>query len=306
MKNIRLILTMAVLVAVLAMTSSCEKADLGDFTGKDTGEPNLVLRVVTTGNEAMTRAEGGPFWTRLSFVVFQNGQKVKGVNQKEGDSGYGQAEMALETGTYQVLVLAHSSDGNPTTTSAEKLQFTNAMGFTDTFYFYGTISVTSQPKTHNITLNRVTALLRFIINDDIPSNVTNLKFYYTGGSGALNATTGYGCVDSKQTVIHVLDRSAMTKPYSFDLYTIPKEPTAKLNLTVTAYDETQTAIYERVFKDIDVQVNKITEFSGDFFNTEPNPNVEEPHDDDDHNTSGNEIFLISANTEWAGVITKSY
>ena len=291
MKNIHNAFTTALLMAVLALAASCEKASLSDMTGKDGGEPNLVLRVVTTGQEPMTRADGETAW--------------KGVNQKEGETGYGQAELTLEAGTYQVLVMAHSSDGNPTTTAAEKIQFTNAMGFTDTFYYYGTITVTGQKQTHNITLNRVTALLRFIINDDMPERVTNLKFYYTGGSGALNATTGVGCVDSKQTVIKVVDRTTMTRPYAFDLYTIPKEPTARLNLTVTAYDEAQTAIYERSFKGIEVQVNRITEFSGDFFTTEPTPGGEDPQGGEE-TTAGNDIFMISANTEWAGVITQTY
>ena len=305
MKNIHYAFTLALLMAALALAASCEKANMSDMTGKDGGEPNLVLRVVNTGQKPMTRADGETAWSRLCFVVYQNGQKVKGVNQKEGDTGYGQAELTIEPGTYQVLVMAHSSDGNPTTTAAEKIQFTNAMGFTDTFYYYGTITVTGQRQTHNITLNRVTALLRFIINDDIPATVTNMKFYYTGGSGALNAVTGAGCVDSKQTVIRVVDRSAMTRPYCFDLYTIPKEPTARLNLTVTAYDEAQTALYERTFKGIEVQVNKITEFSGDFFTTEPIPGGEDPQGGEE-TTAGGDIFMISANTEWAGVITQTY
>jgi hypothetical protein len=303
MKNICSVFTAVLLIAVLAMTTSCEKMNVSDISGKDSGEPNLVLNVVTTGNEAMTRADGSTFWTHLNFVVYQNGKKVKGLNQVEGDDNYGKAELTLEEGTYQVLVLAHSSDGNPTTTSAEKLQFTNAMGFTDTFYYYGSISVTNEQKTHNITLNRVTALLRFIINDDMPSNISNLKFYYTGGSGALNATTGFGCVDSKQTVIIVVEPSTMTKPYTFDLYTIPREPTANLNLTVTAYDETQTVVLERTFKNVEVQTNKITEFAGDFFTNTPIEN-DDPKEED--KTTGNDIFLISANTDWAGTITKTY
>lgn len=305
MKNLTLIITL--LVMALTMTTSCEKPYMGDITGVSDGdeEPNLVLRVVTTDAKAMTRADGDAFWNRLNFAIYQNGKKVKGVNQVADDDSYGQVELTLEAGTYQVLVLAHSSDGNPTTTDAEKIQFTNALGFSDTFYYYGSITVTRQQQTHNITLNRVTAMLRFIINDEIPANVSNLKFYYTGGSGALNATTGYGCVDSKQTVVKVIDRTSMTRPYSFDLYTIPKEPTAKLNLTVTAYDETQTVIYEREFKGIGVETNKITEFSGNFFINQPTPGDDDPHSGEQP-TAGNDIFLISANTDWAGTISHSY
>lgn len=304
MKNI--FIKTVLLIAVFAMTFSCEKMNVNDFSGKDSGEPNLVLHVVTTGNEAMTRSDNTKFWNRINFVVYQNGKKVKGVNQVEGDDSYGQVGLTLEEGTYQVLVLAHSSDGNPTMTTAEKIQFTNAIGFTDTFYYYGTITVTDTQQTHNITLNRVTALLRFIIKDDIPANVSNLKFYYTGGSGALNATTGQGCVDSKQTVIMVVDPTTMTKPYSFDLYTIPQEATASLNLTVTAYDETQTVVHEHSFKNVEVQRNKITEFSGEFFKGGDTPGEDDKPEEGGETTPQNDIFLISANTDWAGTITKSY
>lgn len=305
MKNIRPAFTAVLLIVALVLPSSCEKMNVNDFSDTDSGEPNLVLNVVTTGNEAMTRAGESKFWTRLNFAVYQNGKKVKGLNQTEGDNGYGQAELTLEEGTYQVLVLAHSSDGNPTTTSAEKLQFTNAMGFTDTFYYYGTITVTNQQQTHNITLNRVTALLRFIINDDMPANVSSMKFYYTGGSGALNATTGFGCVDSKQTVMIDVNPQTLTKPYTFDLYTIPRESSASLNLTVTAYDPAQTVVLERSFKNVEVQTNKITEFSGDFFTNTPTPKDDEPNSGEITSTE-NDIFLISANTVWSGTITKSY
>ena len=307
MKKIHPVFSTMLLIAAVTILSACEKMDTGDSSAKGgNGDANLILNVVVTGNEALTRADSNSFWTRLNFVVYQNGKKVKAVNQTEGDDDYGQAALTLDEGTYQVLVLAHSSDGNPTTTTAEKVQFTNAIGYTDTFYYYGSISVTNEKQTHNITLNRVTALLKFIINDDMPANVSNLKFYYTGGSGALNATTGLGCVDSKQTVIMVVEPSAMTKPYTFDLYTIPREQTASLNLTVTAYDETQTVIRERTFKGVEVQTNKITEFDGDFFTGSSSTGEEEDPNPGGDTTTGNDIFLISANTEWAGTISKSY
>ena len=306
MKNAQSVLTAVMLIAVLVLLSSCEKMNVSDLDMTDEDvEANLVLNVVTNGTEAMTRADGSSFWTRLNFVVYQNGKKVKGVNQTEGDDGYGQAALTLDEGTYQVLVLAHSSDGNPTMTSAEKIQFTNAIGFTDTFYYYGNITVTNEPQTHNITLNRVTAMLRFIINDDMPANVSNLKFYYTGGSGALNATNGLGCVDSKQTVVIVVNPATLSKPYAFDLYTIPRETTANLNLTVTAYDETQTVIKERTFKSVEVQTNKITEFAGDFFTETNNGGGEDPNNGGTEPT-GQDTFRISVNTEWAGTITKTY
>lgn len=303
MKNICSKILALLPIAIVAVLFSCEKMSLNEARNVNA---NLVLKVVTTGNETMTRADGSTFWTRLNFVVYQNGKKVTQVNQTAGDENYGQAALTLDEGMYQVLVLAHSGESNPTLTSAEKIQFTNAIGFSDTFYYYGSIAVTAEQQTHDITLNRVTAMLRFIINDDMPKNITNFKFYYTGGSGALNATTGLGCVDSKQTVTIVVDPATLNKPYTFDLYTIPREQTANLNLTVTAYDETQSVVHERTFKGIEVQVNKITEFAGEFFTENGNTGGEDDPNGGGTTTSGQTSFRIIANTEWAGTITKSY
>lgn len=44
-------------------------------------------------------------------------------------------------------------------------------------------------------------MFRLVIKDEIPEQAKKIKFYYTGGSSTLNAKTGYGCVNSKQTEI---------------------------------------------------------------------------------------------------------
>jgi len=308
MKTTKSSLPATLLAIALTLFCACEKMsfDNKDQDKVNNDNANLILRVVDDATVPETRAGEAKHWSRLNFAVYQNGKKVKGVNQTEDDTDYGQAAMTLEEGTYQVLVLAHSGSANPTMTTPEKIQFTNAIGFTDTFYHYGNITVTSEPQTHNITLNRVTAMLRFIINDEMPDNVRSMKFYYTGGSGALNAYNGRGCVDSKQTVNIYVDPTTTEKPYTFDLYTIPHETTAKLNLTVTAYDETQTTIIERTFKGVEVQTNKITEFSGDFFTGSASPDDGNGTDDEEPTANSHDTFLISANTAWEGTITKTY
>mgnify|MGYP007069929441 CR=1 FL=1 len=291
------------LVVAAMLLSGCEKVAFDDNNPSgSTKKGNLVLNVTTDGITPMssTRADGS-YWSRLNFVVYQNGSKVAGVNQTEGDTDYGQANIELSPGTYQVLVLAHSSSSNPTLTNPEKLQFTNAMGFTDTFYFYDGITVTTEPQTHNIQLERATSMLRFIIDDEMPAGISYLRFYYTGGSGALNARTGYGCVDSKQTVNIDVDGS-LSRPYTFELFTIPKEQQASLSLTVTAYGEDGVEVVkERTFKGITVERNKITELKGSFFTSSPNDNPgEQP------SMPSSDVFVITANTEWGGIIQQTY
>ena len=196
---------------------------------------------------------------------------------------------------------AHSSDGNPSLATAEKIQFTNQTGYSDTFFYYGDIEVTATPQTHNVTLKRATAMVRFVINDAMPANVTTLRFYYTGGSGALNAKTGLGCVASKQTVTTIA-MPAEGAPYIYELYTIPREQTANLSLTVTAYASGDMIVKERVFKDVTVEQNKITEFKGSFFT---DTQTEEPGTDTPQQTQ-QETFAVNVDTAWDGTITKSY
>lgn len=291
------------LLAMLVAMSACEKLNNENEDPITPETANLILNVSTDGVQPLDGAtrSGASYFTHLSFVVYQNGAKVTALNQTDGDNGYGQASLTLTPGNYQVLVLAHSSNGNPTQTNPEKLQFTNAMGYTDTFYFYDGITVTSEPQTHNVELERCTALLRFVINDEMPAGVSYLRFYYTGGSGALNARTGWGCVDSKQTVNIDVDPAA-GQPYTFDLYTIPKEQQASLNLTVTAYGEDGVEVVkERTFKNIPVERNKITEFKGSFFTESPNDNPGE-----NPPSSSSDTFVISADTQWGGTIQQSY
>lgn len=304
--------SLALLVAFTAVIVSCEKMNVeADGESTPTATANLILKVVGSGQTRGSLAAGASpaisttmvdfgntrsgddYWSRLHFVFYQEGTKVADRSQNVGDDGYGEVAMTLSEGTYQVLVLAHSSNGAPTLATPDKLQFTNAMGFSDTFYYYGDVTVTAEPQTHEIVLTRVTAMVRFIINDDMPQNVRSMKFYYTGGSGTLDARTGLGCVASKQSVVVDVDPSKLSKPYTFDLYTIPRETTAELSLTVTAYDEIGAMVRERTFKSVEVERNKITEFAGDFFGGSTQ-------------TPGSETFLVSAETEWGGTISRTY
>lgn len=298
--NVKNLVLLPILAAIVILYS-CEKMVVADDEVAPTSG-NVMLRVTGSadGGAWQTRADGSDYWTRLCFVLYQDGAKVASVTQSATDDSFGQASLQLTTGTYDLLVLAHSSDGNPTLTTPEKLQFTNQMGFTDTFYYYGSLQVTEEPQTHNITLTRATAMVRFIINDQLPASVAKMRFYYTGGSGALNAQTGLGCVASKQSVmVNVADVDG--PPYVFELYTIPREATANLTLTVTAYNASDVIVKERQFKDVTVERNIITEYAGSFFTDMPSTNP-----DDDPKEPGQDTFVVTADTEWGGTISKTY
>ena len=201
--------------------------------------------------------------THLCFAVYDmGGTRLKQVNQKLGDNDYGTVNLQLDKGTYQVVVLAHSSDRNPTMTNLSKIQFTNAYGYTDTFLYYTKLTVTDQPQTLNLNLNRIVSMCRFVICDPIPDGVTQMKFVYKGGSGHFSAITGLGVTKSTQTI--TIPVEAGKKYTEFDLYTFLHNEKGQIDLTATALTASGEEYCAWEFQ-IPMAKNQITRLIGHFF-----------------------------------------
>ena len=193
------------LMLCCVVLASCENyISDGDETMQDQLSGNLILNVFQleqTPFSAITRNETIDLCSRLNFTVYDlSGSRLKQTNQIMGDSDFGTAAFQLPEGSYELVVLAHSSSGNPTMTSPIKIQFSNSLGYSDTFLYDNTITVGTEPQTIDVNLNRISALCRFVINDSIPVGVSKLQFKYKGGSGHFNARTGLGVTNSIQTV----------------------------------------------------------------------------------------------------------
>ena len=271
-KKIHHLTFVLLMLSVVVGIVSCEKAVFDEEKPEQPSQKaNLILKVTgqQISEDMQTRAmvDITTYSTRFNFVLYKDGKKVESRSQKKEDSGFGEVALSLEPGTYKLLVLAHSSaGGNPTVSDPENIQFTNTLGYSDTFYYYDDITVTKEPKTHNITLKRAVSKITFVINDSWPDSVAYFKFYYTGGSGVLNAVTGMGGnVKSKQEkMVEVVRAKA---PMKTSLYTFLQEQTGTMQLKVTALkaDKT-TVVLERTFSDIPMAYQKETVLEGDFFN----------------------------------------
>ena len=277
----------AVLALVMIMTVlGCEKGIL-DEESEVTLDGNLMVDVLEIENisfESLTRGDqaASEVCNRLNFAIYDmGGSRLKQINQEKGKAGFGTVSFQLEEGDYELVVVAHSSKGNPTMTNPAKIQFTNATGYTDTFLYTGKVSVDEESEGLTISLNRITSLCRFVITDDIPESVKKIQFYYTGGSGAFDAATGMGCVASKQTVTFDLTSESRKQ---FDLYTFLHEPSDQIALKVTALDADGKELYVREF-DVPMERNRVTRLSGNFF---------------DGSGSSTTIGGITINAEWDG------
>jgi hypothetical protein len=113
--------------------------------------------------------------------------------------------------------------------------------------------------------------------------VKKLQFYYTGGSGAFDASTGLGSVNSKQVMTFDIDQNQK----QFDLYTFLHESSSAISLKVTALDANDNVLYEREF-DVPMEQNHITWLSGAYFNGS--------------GSSASANIGVIVNTDWAGDI----
>ena len=286
----KLIVSLSAVFTVLMVFTfiACEKALMAedsDTSGDKNGNLRVrVFQIEQTPFGSLTRAEASEVCTRLNFLIYNtDNSRAKMVNQTSSDKNFGTVSFQLDEGDYQLVVVRHSSNGNPTSTNPLKIQFTNATGFTDTFLSSDDITVKAEdPLEIDVTLVRIVALCRFCLTDDIPADVRKMQFYYTGGSGAFDAYTGLGSVNSKQTVtFDVTDGSQK----QFDLYTFLHEESDNIALKVTALDASGNVLYERDF-DVPMQQNHITWLTGAFFSGS--------------GSSSTTVTGVTVNTDWAG------
>lgn len=262
----------AVVLALLSLIS-CEQLD---FNHLDSGTTKITLRVKQFEQmsfDNVTRAASNPadVCSRINVLVYDSeGQRVVNLSQKAEDEDFGTASFRLAQGTYKLVVLAHSSGGNPTSTDIYKINFPNNYGVTDTFRYYEELVVGEESKNLDLTLNRCVAKVRFVFTDkEIPANVKTLRFRYTGGSSTLDATTGLGNALSTQDEKRNIDDAIIDAEgnHIFEIYTFPRlTEENKLKITVSALGEDNgDALFEDVFENVPVTNNIITQFTGKFF-----------------------------------------
>ena len=263
-KKKKSIMKQLMFIALALLLAACEKPVLDNEDYVTKKDANVILHFKQYEQESFTRSATDitELCSRLNIAIFDaDGTKVKTVAQKESDAGYGTVALTLAAGTYQLVVIAHNGEGSATITSTEKVTFPNNK-VTDTFYYFGDLVVTTEVQSYDLTLTRAVAMFRLVLTDDeMPSNVAKLKFYYLGGSSTFSPKDGCGCVNSKQTEIRPVSDDGI-----YEIFTLPHtEDDVLTKLTVTALDQNDNIIKEKVFENVPVTRNQITRYTGSFF-----------------------------------------
>lgn len=284
---------------LVLLLASCQKVDFSEDEPSKGKEANVTLTVTQFESipfaTVTSRAAIADVATRIDFAIFDaSGTKVAKKNEKAGDKDYGTAQFTLAAGTYDVVIIAHNGTGSATITSTEEASFpSNKM--TDTFTYYGSLTVDDQGASQSITLHRAVAAVRFVLLDEsLPTNLDHMRFYYTGGSSTLNPSTNYGAKNSRQEELRTVAQAGKDSDghYYFDIYTIPKAADGNvLKLTVEGVDASGSYIKEQIFENVPITVNTITVYKGTFF---------------DGSASAASSFTLTADSEWDGTNNYNY
>ena len=111
-------------------------------------------------------------------------------------------------------------------------------------------------------MNRCTAMLRFCFTDDeIPAQLTHVKFDYTGGSANFNPTTSEGCTKSTQSETRTVSAND-----TYQCFTFPYLSNAgTLKVTISALTSNGEVIKKKTIEAVPVTRNRITTYTGNLF-----------------------------------------
>ena len=315
----------SLLLMLVATLTSCEKFALDDSgTNSHDANANVIIHAsVAKNNSTGTRSgegdfedaeegdedgldeedeetEGKPledYCSRLSIAIFDGEEKVKTLNLKAED-GYDDIGFNLDAGKYRMVAIGHNGSGNCTISSPEKVKFyKNKM--TDTFFYYGTFNVIDGEDTDDyILLNRAVAQFKVHITDaTIPAEAHSIKFYYTGGSSTLDAVTGYGCVQSRQTESFKLQEGKR----DYSVYTFPREENKGLKMTINILDADAQSIKEYSKEGVPVKRNNITQTNISI----KDHTISDPDQKEDGD-SGKGNLGFTVNPDWEGEIVVEF
>ena len=250
---------------IAAMTiASCEHPTLPNTEPSDTNNVTITFEPTT---KDLTRGTATTAFSKLNVQLFdKNGEKVfeKVKTQLSTDDDFLTMSLKLSEGTYTVVAVGHSSHNSATIKSPEVVQFTSSDGekLTDTFCHCSVITIEGDNATFTLPMFRVGAMIQFCLTDNqVPNNFAYFLMEYTGGSANFNPTTLQGITKSGQSEKRIRNSLMIHQVFTFPYMA----ESCLLKMTVSGLDADGTVIRKREFTDVPVTRNRITTYTGKFF-----------------------------------------
>lgn len=192
--------------------------------------------------------------------------------QSSSEKDFGNVTMRVPTGNYTLVGIAHKrKDDTPSADirSAKDVWFENNI-VGDVAYIKQPITVeTSSTTATTCSLKRAVALFRIKCLDDIPENASIVHFKIDKDcSFVFNPTTGFANNSTDGITVRFGVNKSADDPKEgrvFDVYVFPAKETEKVNITVTTKDKKENILNTMQFKDVTLQLNHVTTYTGKLF-----------------------------------------
>ena len=288
-------------LAMLTMTS-CENSseELGNEAKKETLLSIRVSRFDVIPFDTRAGQQISDYCKRLHFVVYSGTKEIQHVDQKSIDSNFGTVNMTIPKGTYQIVVIAHSSSADPTLSNTKATFAKNALS--DIFYYSKSIEVSGEEQSLSIELERVTSMFRFVTKDKVPDNCKRINILTKKTSCILEFATGLGLSVEDNSISHEITEDEIGIPFLMEVYYLLNETPKKLPITITAYQESGI-LKQKEFADVPMEKNKITQYSGYFFGDAPSGGDDNSGGDTTGggtSEDGTQAFEVTVSSDWAG------
>ena len=195
--------------------------------------------------------------THLDVWIYESGSEVTAAHQTTADADFGTVAVTLDkTKTYTLYAVGHKADGATLTDGV--ISFTDDKVTHSMFY-----STTFSPATTtslSCLMNRIVADFRLYITDEIPTSTVKFRFTVSGVYDRWNVSTGGTHQLDRVSTINYNGTSAV-----FNVYAIVTDAQTTHDITVTALDENDTVIQERVFENVPLRNGYRTTYQGSFF-----------------------------------------
>ena len=247
----------ALAVVAVAMLTACTNDGAGEVLNNETAEVRMTFSPYEV--EPMMRAAVADYATRLDVWLYEGGSEVQAVHQQSTDEGFASLSVRLEKNkTYTVYACAHKAGGAATLSNGVVSWPDDKVTHS---FFYSQTFIPSTTTTLNCLMERIVGNFRLEITDAVPADAVRLTIDM-GESPTRWDVGGFG-VNAVSRVSSFPLTAGSTPTVS--VFLIAGGDEEKRDITVTAYDDTDAVVQQRVFSDVPIRAGYRSTYRGAFF-----------------------------------------
>jgi hypothetical protein len=262
----------ALAVVAVAMLTACTNDGAGEVINDETAEVRMTFALYEvepmtrensagglTRTDGVTRAAVADYATRLDVWLYEGGTEVQAIHQQSTDEGFASLAVRLEKSkTYTVYACAHKACGVATLNDGVVSWPDDKV--THSFFFSQTFSPATTT-TLSCLMERIVGNFRLEITDAVPADVVRMTIDM-GESPTRWDVGGFGT--NAVSRVSSFQLTAGSTP-TVSVFLLAGSEEEKRDVTVTAYDDTDAVVQQRVFEDVPIRAGYRSTYRGEFF-----------------------------------------